>query len=302
VAERDLIARLLAPLATHPAARGLADDAAVWAPPLGRHLVFTHDMMVEGVHFLGTDRPSDIAWKLAAANASDLAAMAATPAGCLLALGLSPAADAPWQQAFVTGLAEALAAFAMPLWGGDTSSSPVLTLGLTAIGHAEPGQALSRSGARPGDTLWLSGTIGDAGLGLAMAKGEMTPVPALLRRHHRPTPRLALGRSLAGRASACMDISDGLLIDAGRLAAASGVALHIALDLLPLSPQARALGLVPLAAATSGDDYELLFTAPPGDVFAATAIGTVQEGAGLHLADHGRPVPLPPRLGWEHMV
>lgn len=302
MAERDLIARLLAPLATHPAARGLADDAAVWAPPLGRHLVFTHDLMVEGVHFLRSDRPADIGWKLAAANASDLAAMAATPAGCLLALALPSHADAQWQQAFVAGLADALATFAMPLWGGDTSTSPTLSLGLTAIGHVEPGQALSRSGAQPGDTLWLSGTIGDAGLGLAMAKGERAAVPWLLRRHHRPTPRLALGQSLAGRATACMDVSDGLLIDAQRLAAASGVALHIALDQLPLSGPARTLGLTPLAAATSGDDYELLFTAPPDMAFDATLIGSVRAGTGLHLSDKGQPVPLPASLGWEHKV
>jgi len=302
MAERDLIARLLAPLATHPAARGLKDDAAVWAPPLGRHLVFSHDMMVEGVHFLRTDHPADLGWKLAASNASDLAAMAARPAGCLLALGLSPRADAQWQQAFVTGLDKALTAFNLALWGGDTSTSPVLTLGMTVVGHTEAGQALSRSGAQPGDTLWLSGTIGDAGLGLAMAKGERPPDPVLLKRHHRPTPRLALGQSLANRATAGMDVSDGLLIDAQRLAAASGVALHIALDTLPLSPHARAKGLAPLAAATSGDDYELLFTAPPQLGFDATPIGTVHPGHGLHLTDHGQPVPLPPSLGWEHKV
>ncbi|WP_439533680.1 thiamine-phosphate kinase [Polymorphobacter sp.] len=302
MAERDLIARLLAPLATHAAARGLADDAAVWAPPLGRDLVFSHDMMVEGVHFLGSDSPADIGWKLVASNASDLAAMAARPAGCLLALGLAPTADAAWQQRFVAGLGQALAAFDLALWGGDTSSSPVVTLGLTVIGHVEPGQAPARSTAQPGDTLWLSGTIGDAGLGLAMAKGELPPDPWLLKRHHRPTPRLALGRSLAGRATAAMDVSDGLLIDATRLAAASQVALHIDLDLIPLSPQARAHALTPLAAATSGDDYELLFTAPPHEQFDATPIGYVAPGTCLHLTAAGRPVPLPAHLGWEHTV
>lgn len=302
MAEQDLIARLLAPLATHPAARGLKDDAAVWAPPLGRHLVFSHDMMVENIHFLPQDAPADIAWKLAATNASDLAAMAARPAGCLLALGLSPAADTAWQQAFITGLSEALTAFALPLWGGDTSTSPTLTLGMTVIGHTEPSQALARSTARPGDTLWLSGTIGDAGLGLAMAKGDISPVPYLLARHHRPTPRLELGQTLATRATAALDVSDGLLIDATRLADASNVALHIHLDRLPLSRPARALGLAPLTAATSGDDYELLFTAPPGETFKATAIGTVHEGQGLHLFNHNQPEPVPARLGWEHEV
>lgn len=292
----------MAPLAHTAPARGLADDAAVWAPPLGRDLVFSHDLMVEGVHFLATDHPADLGWKLAAVNASDLAAMAARPAGCLLALALSPAADAAWQQAFITGLTQALTAFHLPLWGGDTSTSPVLTLGMTVIGQTEPGQALGRNTARPGDTLWLSGTIGDAGLGLAMAKGDLPPDPYLLKRHHRPTPRLALGQSLSQRATACMDVSDGLLIDAQRLAAASSVALHIALDALPLSPQARAHGLLPIAAATSGDDYELLFTAPPGLAFEATPIGTVQHGHGLHLTESGHPMPLPTALGYEHKV
>jgi len=302
MAERDLIARLLAPLAHGPPARGLADDAAVWAPPLGRDLVLSHDLMIENVHFLPEANPADLGWKLAAVNASDLAAMAARPAGCLLALALSPQADDTWQQAFTTGLSQALTAFNLALWGGDTSTSPVLTLGMTVIGHTEPGQAVGRHGARPGDTLWLSGTIGDAGLGLAMAKGTLPANPWLLKRHHRPTPRLTLGQSLATRATACMDVSDGLLIDAQRLAAASGVGLHIALDQLPLSPQARAHGLTPLAAATSGDDYELLFTAPPGLVFDATAIGSVQSGQGLHLTDQRQPVPLPAVLGWEHQV
>jgi thiamine-monophosphate kinase len=302
VAERDLIARLLAPLAASEAARGLKDDAAVWAPPLGRDLVFSHDMMVEGVHFLRQDAPADLGWKLAAVNASDLAAMAARPAGCLLALGLSARADQAWQTAFVTGLSQALGAFGLPLWGGDTSASPVLTLGMTVIGQTEPGMALGRHGAQPGDILWLSGSIGDAGLGLAMARGARTPDPYLLKRHHRPTPRLALGQSLAGRATSCMDVSDGLLIDAQRLAAASGVSLHIALDMLPLSPQARAYGLSPLSAATSGDDYELLFTAPPELHFEATAIGRVEAGNGLRVTEGGEDVLLPARLGWEHEV
>jgi thiamine-monophosphate kinase len=302
VAERDLIARLLAPLADSHAARGLTDDAAVWAPPLGRDLVFSHDMMVEGVHFLGQDAPADLGWKLAAVNASDLAAMAARPAGCLLALGLSPRADSAWQEGFVAGLSQALGAFGLALWGGDTSTSPVLSLGMTIIGQTEPGMALGRNTAQPGDTLWLSGSIGDAGLGLAMARGALAPDPYLLKRHHRPTPRLALGLSLAGRATACMDVSDGLLIDAQRLAAASAVSLHIAFDKLPLSAQARAHGLSPLSAATSGDDYELLFTAPPGLRFEASAIGSVEVGHGVRVTDGGQEIPLPARLGWEHQV
>ncbi len=318
MAERRLIADLLAPLAGSAAARGLADDAAVWTPPLGRDLVFSHDVLAAGVHFLPDDPPGDIAWKLLAVNLSDLAAMAARPCGVLLGLGLSPAEGPDWQAAFTAGLGRALAAFQVPLWGGDTVSGLAqAVLGLTVVGQVRPGLAMGRAGAQPGDGLWISGTIGDAGLGLALAQGALTGDAALakplLARFRRPTPRLALGMALAGQASAGMDVSDGLLIDAERLAAASGVALAIELAALPLSGPARTLAgedlPARLRAATAGDDYELLFTAPAGlDVagLAATTpvtrIGTVTAGAGLSLSHHGQPVPLPARLGWEHAV
>jgi thiamine-monophosphate kinase len=303
--ERDFIARCLAPLATSPAARGLADDAAVWAPPLGRDLVFTHDVLAAGVHFLSDDPPGDVAWKLLAVNLSDLAAMAATPAGVLL--GLAGPQDGEWRSAFVDGLARALDHFGVALWGGDTVSgiaAPVL--GLTAIGWVEPGKALGRAGARPGDALWVSGTIGDAGLGLAVAQGSAPFDKALLNRFRRPTPRLALGAALGGQASAGMDVSDGLLIDAQRLAAASGVALAIDLAAVPLGRPATGRDDL-LARATAGDDYELLFTAPANlDVAAlagktqVTRIGTVLAGEGLMVSLDGVAVALPARLGWEH--
>ena len=303
--ERDFIARCLAPLATSPAARGLADDAAVWAPPLGRDLVFTHDVLAAGVHFLPDDPPGDVAWKLLAVNLSDLAAMAATPAGVLL--GLAGPQDAAWRSAFTAGLARALDHFGVALWGGDTVSglaAPVL--GLTAIGWVEPGKALGRAGAQPGDALWVSGTIGDAGLGLAVATGQAPFDKAMLNRFRRPTPRLALGAALGGSASAGMDVSDGLLIDAQRLAAASGVALAIDLDAVPLGRPAAGLDDL-LARATAGDDYELLFTAPADlDVAAlagktpVTRIGSVVTGTGLMLNFCCAPVALPARLGWEH--
>ncbi len=303
--ERDYIARCLAPLATSPAARGLCDDAAVWQPPLGRALVFTHDVLAAGVHFLPDDPPADVAWKLLAVNLSDLAAMAATPAGVLL--GLAGPADAGWRAGFAEGLGRALAQFGVALWGGDTVSglaAPVL--GLTAIGWVEPGRALGRAGARPGDALWVSGSIGDAGLGLAVAQGRAPFDKALLNRFRRPTPRLALGAALGGVASAGLDVSDGLLIDAQRLAAASGVMLAIDLAAVPLGRPAAGLDDL-LARVTAGDDYELLFTAPADvDVVAlagktpVTRIGTVAAGTGLSLSLRDAPVALPARLGWEH--
>lgn len=309
--ERDFIKTQLAPLATTPAARGLVDDAAVWTPPLGRDLVFTHDVLAAGIHYLPADPPADVAWKLLAVNLSDLAAMGAAPAGVLLGLGLSAAEDEGWRAAFTAGLGRALAHFGVALWGGDTVSGlAAAVLGLTAIGHVEPGCALGRQGACAGDDVWVSGTIGDAGLGLAIARGEAQPDKFLLNRFRRPTPRLILGRALCGAASACMDVSDGLLIDADRLARASGVALQIDVGMIPLSPTARDRGADPVACAVAGDDYELLFTAPANrasDVAALaeatrtplTRIGRVAAGLGV-IAHRGDIDVTPARLGWEH--
>lgn len=286
-------------LATHPAARGLADDAAV----LG-DLVLTHDMIVEGVHFLSTDPPGDVAWKLLAVNLSDLAAKGAEPVGCLM--GYSLAGDDAWDAAFLAGFGAALATFAMPLLGGDTVSVRPGTpraLGLTAIGRAAAG-APARGGARPGDTLWVTGTIGAAGIGLARAMAGAAADDPCVTAYRRPVPRLAEGGRLAPLATAMMDVSDGLLIDAGRMAEASGVAIAIALDAVPVTPAAPPGLDSILAAVTAGDDYELLFTLPTGvappDTVAATRIGTVSEGSGLSLAHARNPVPLPARLGYVH--
>ncbi len=310
MAERDFIAQRLAPLATSAAARGLADDAAVWTPPLGRDLVFTHDVLACGVHYVPGDPPSDIAWKLLAVNLSDLAAMGAAPCGVLLGLGLSAAEDDDWRAAFSAGLGRALVHFGVALWGGDTVTGlAAAVLGLTAVGSVEPETALSRSGAKVGDDLWVSGSIGDAGLGLAIALGHAPQDAALLKRFRRPEPRLALGRALIGTASAAMDVSDGLLIDADRLAQASGVALAIDLGAVPVSDAAAARCPTlaeRIALTTAGDDYELLFTAPPGVDVAAlsgrtpvTRIGAVTAGRGVRLANQGVDV-TPARLGWEH--
>lgn len=313
--ERALIEQLLAPLATSTAARGLADDAAVWTPPLGRDLVFTHDSIAAGIHYLPGDPPSDVAWKLLAVNLSDLAAMGARPCGVLMGLGLSPAEGDDWLAAFTAGLGRALTHFGVALWGGDTIAGlGRAVLGLTAIGQVEPGRALSRSGARVGDELWVSGTIGDAGLGLAAARGDAAHDQWLLNRYRRPHPRLVLGQALAGIASACMDVSDGLLIDAERLAAASGVGLAIDLAAIPLSAAAKPLTINDadrIALATAGDDYELLFTAPAAraadiaDAAAAsrtpvTRIGEVGAGSGLAIAGEAGVLLSPARLGWEH--
>ncbi len=312
--ERALIERLLAPLAAHPAARGLMSDTAVLAPPIGRDLVFTHDVLAAGVHYLPGDPPSDIAWKLLAVNLSDLAATGARPVGVLMGLGLSDAENDGWLEAFGGGLKRVLELWDVALLGGDTVRGlDRAVLGLTAIGQVEAGKALSRTGARAGDGLWVTGTIGDAGLGLTIARGEAQPDKALLNRYRRPEPRLAFGQGLVGLASAALDVSDGLLIDAERLARASGVGVRIELGAVPLSDAAAArTGRNDedlLARATAGDDYELLFAAPASAELEAlavrcklrlTRVGEVVEGGGLEVRGLGGGRVTPARLGYEH--
>ncbi|HWL46468.1 MAG TPA: thiamine-phosphate kinase [Sphingomonadaceae bacterium] len=304
----------LRPLATDPAARGLADDAAVLPAPLGRDLVLTHDMLIEGVHFLPGDPPGDVAWKLLAVNLSDLAAKGARPLGVLMGCGLG--AENAWDDAFVAGLARALDHFGVALLGGDTVAMPAgapRALGLTALGEAAPGLAPPRSGARAGDRLWVSGTIGDAGLGLAIARGARAGPRRLLKAYRLPMPRLAAGRALAPHVHAMADVSDGLLLDTSRIAQASGLAVAIDLDAVPLSAEAVAAAggdrAARLAAATAGDDYELLFAAPEAASAALlalklrpglTPIGRFAPGAGLQVHDAAGTVPLPARLGFEH--
>jgi thiamine-monophosphate kinase len=307
--ERDFISSLRR-LAADPAARGLADDAAV-LDHRGASLVLTHDMIVEGVHFLAGDPPEDVAWKAVAVNLSDLAAKGATPLGLLM--GYSLAGDPAWDDAFVAGLGRVLAHFEIGLLGGDTvSAAPggARCIGVTAIGTASA-PVVSRSGARPGDSLWVSGTIGDAGAGLRIARGTLSGSLRLVERYRRPQPRLAAGAALAPLAHAMMDISDGLLIDAGRMAEASGLAVTIDLGLIPLSDAlVAATGedrAARLDAATAGDDYELLFAAPAtfapsllaGDP-PLTRVGRFEAGSGLTLHDGPETVPLPARLGFEH--
>lgn len=295
-------------LATHPGARELRDDAAVLPAPLGRDLVLTHDMIVEGVHFLPGDPPGDVAWKLLAVNLSDLAAKAAEPLGVLLGYGLTGAPE--WDAAFIAGLGRALSHFGVPLLGGDTVAQPggnARVLGLTAIGQTPPGGAPDRRGAKAGDLLFVTGPIGDAGLGLRIARGEIEGPRRLLKAFRLPAPRLAEGRMLGPIAHAMADVSDGLLIDAQRIADASGLAVMIDLDRLPLSAEARGFGEdrpARLAAATAGDDYQLLCAVPPEACGAASAIavaiGRFDSGTGLHIRDRDGAVPLPPALGYQH--
>lgn len=305
--ERRLIDALRS-LARHPAARGLADDAAVLPAPLGRDLVLTHDMLVEGVHYLPGDPPGDVAWKLLAVNLSDLAAKGAEPLGVLMGFGLTGAGD--WDAAFVEGLGRALDHFGVPLLGGDTVAQPTgdaRVLGLTAIGQVPPGGAPDRRGARDGDLLVLTGPVGDAGLGLRIALGEIEGPRRLLKAYRLPMPRLAEGRALAPFAHAMADVSDGLLIDAARIAEASGLAVTIDLDAVPLSDEARGFGedrAARLAGATAGDDYQLIAAIPPTALDAVSShvvvIGRFTEGAGLTIADASGAVPLPATLGFEH--
>jgi len=327
-------AEFLAALRTlplHLGALGLADDTARLDD-----LVLTTDTIVEGVHYLPSDSPADIAWKLVAVNLSDLAAKGATPEGVLLnyplipentpakagaqlrddemgtprtatpAFPTGPRPPPGWDGVFVAGLSEALTTLACPLLGGDTVSLPAgapRVITLTAIGRAAAPP--SRTGAQAGDALYVTDTIGDAGAGLRIARGE-TGSAALLNAYRRPQPKLAEGRALAPHVHAMMDVSDGLLIDAARMAEASGLALTIDLAAVPLSPAYRAFAgddrPARLAAATAGDDYQLLFAAPADLILPvpATRVGTFAAGAGLSLVDGETPLDLPESLGFIH--
>lgn len=291
--EAEFIAALRR-LPLHPAARGLNDDTALLDAGA---LVVTTDTLVEGVHFLATDPAQDVAWKLVATNLSDLAAKGAVPEGILLNY---PLGDDAWDRAFLDGLADILTAHDTRLIGGDTVTLPpgaprILTV--TAFGS--DAAAPARAGAKPGDALYVTGTIGDAGAGLAIALGKHGPAE-LLAAYRRPQPRLADGRRLARHVHAMMDVSDGLLIDAARLALASGLAVAIDLAAVPLSDAYRMVSGDRVAAATAGDDYQLLFAAPEDFATDATRIGAFFTGSGLVLHDAGTPVPLPPSLGYEH--
>ena len=304
--EFDRIARHFRPLAG-PGALGLVDDAAVFAPPPGRELVMTADAMVEGVHFIPGTAPGLVARKLLRVNLSDVAAMGAAPLGYLVTISVPRALGEDWFAGFAAGGAWPPALGARGRLGGDTTETPgPLTLSLTAVGHVASGAAILRSGARSGDDLWVTGTIGDGVLGLHAARGEVADPDGYLRsRYDLPTPRLGL--PLAGWARAAMDVSDGLFQDLGHICRASGVAAVVESARIPLSPQAEAAGPEWRETAwVGGDDYELLLAAPPGlappSGMDATLIGHFQPGEGVVvLSADGEALPLAER-GWSHFA
>jgi len=308
VRESDVIDRLRA-FATDPAARGLLDDAA-----LLDGLVITHDSIAEGVHFLSRDPPASVGWKLVTVNLSDLAAKGAVPAGALLSLTI--AGDGEWEDEFLTGVEAACESYRLPLIGGDTIALPdnaPRVLGLTAIGRSS-GATPARSGGTAGDALWLIGTVGDSAAGLAQLRDDPKAVGPLVDVYRRPVPLLVAGQALAPHAAAMMDVSDGVLLDALRLAQASGCAVEIELSTLPLSAAfvaARGAGReARLFAATGGDDYALL-AALPAELDASTLslpsgttmahIGVLATGRPeLRLTSDGMTIDLPETMGHEH--
>lgn len=316
--EFSLIARHFRPLAG-PGALDLTDDAAVLAPPPGRELVLAADAMVAGVHFLPDDPPETIGRKLLRTNLSDLAAMGATPLGYLMTVALPRGLPEGWLAAYAGGLADDQREFGIVLLGGDTVSTPgPVSLSLTILGHVAPGAALRRDGARPGDEIWVSGSIGDGTLGLGVLQGHF-PADAggfLADRYRLPRPRLGLGLALAGLARAAMDVSDGLVQDLGHLCRAGGCGAVLRAAQVPLSAEARALlRAEPALLArilTGGDDYELLFAAAPEDAggvraraaacgVAVSRIGHFVPGEAVVTVRDGAGAPLDPgQGGWSH--
>jgi thiamine-monophosphate kinase len=292
--EFERIRRFFAPLAG-PGGLGLVDDAAIVDCSPGRRLVVTADAIVAGVHYLPQDPPELVARKLLRVNLSDLAAMGARPLHYVLTTVLPPELGPEWLARFAEGLGEDQRRYGIDLLGGDSVGSPgPAVLSLTAIGEVAAGQEIRRSGAQPGDIVWVSGTIGDASLGLDLLRGaypDLAPEHRdyLVRRFRLPEPRTELGPRLSGMARAMIDVSDGLLADLAHICEASRVAAIVELDLLPLSPAARAIvddnpGIRARLAA-AGDDYELLFAAPAD---AAETIATLSLRLGVPVSRIGR--------------
>ncbi len=313
--EFDLIAKYLVPLAAQePGADGLTNDAAALRLDPGKSLVVTTDTMVEGVHYLPSDPAALVARKLLRVNLSDLNAMGAEARGYLLNLTLSKDWKEAWVADFAQGLAEDQEIYGVCLYGGDTTSTPgPTTLSLTALGCLPEGEELRRGTAKAGDLVCVSGTIGDGALGLLVARGALTgPHSESLRQSYRlPEPPMELGPKLRGLASAALDISDGLLADLGHIASQSGLAARVRSPDLPLSRAvAEALAQDPellKLVLTGGDDYQLLFTLPPGRlpellerVEDVTVIGQMSEGQGVTAVDqHKRPIEIE-NAGWTH--
>jgi thiamine-monophosphate kinase len=319
--EFERIARFFAPLAG-PGALNLTDDVALIDGPAGEQYVLTTDTIIEGVDYFPDDPPFQVAQKLLRVNLSDLAAKGASPFGYLLTTALPQTRGEAWLGEFAKGLAADQKEFGVMLLGGDSSFTPgPPTLSATLIGRIAAGQAILRGGAKQGDIVYVSGTLGDAALGLALRKGEpgasLTDDQRnyLIDRYRLPQPRVALGQKLVGIASAMIDISDGFLADLGHLCAASKLSASIPAHKLPLSPAARAaIASNPdfkTAVIAGGDDYELLFTAAPErawDVGAAMrdagtmvmALGSMAQGEGAAvLGPDGQPVTVE-KAGYAH--
>ena len=278
VAEFDLIERIRRRVATRDdVLLGIGDDAALLQPPAGMQLVVAMDTLNSGVHFPPDTAPADIGWKALAVNLSDLAAMGALPAWCTLSLSL-PEANGEFVDGFLDGFLALASQHDLALVGGDTTRGP-LSICVAVHGFIEPGQALRRDGARAGDDLWVSGTLGDAAAALSYWQSGGAIDPTLRMRLDRPTPRVSLGHVLRGIATSCIDVSDGLLADLGHVCKASGVGALVDVDALPASPTLRSgfdAEARRLLQATGGDDYELCFTAP------ATSREAVIEAASTH--------------------
>ncbi|MBR0739381.1 thiamine-phosphate kinase [Bradyrhizobium liaoningense] len=304
-AEDSLIARYFRPLATDPGAFGLVDDAAILSSS-GEDIVVTTDAVVEGVHYLAADPPDTIARKALRVNLSDLAAKGAVPAGFVLTLALRSREDA-WLRPFADALGEDARCFGCPLLGGDTVSTPgPQMISITAFGRVPRGRMVGRTGARPGDLILVTGTIGDAALGLDVLTGGAVAAALasdsaardfLVSRYRVPQPRNALAQAVSDHANAAMDVSDGLAGDLTKLCAASGVSATVGVATMPLSAAAAGLiarkvvGVETLLAG--GDDYEVLCTVPPEQsevlIAAGQAAGLAVTAIGTIVAGHERP-------------
>jgi thiamine-monophosphate kinase len=314
------IARFFAPLAA-PGGLRLLDDVGLIPGPEGEEYVLKTDAIVEGVHFRSDDPPAQIAQKLLRVNLSDLAAKGAVPVGYLLVTCLPSACGEVWLAEFAKGLASDQKRFGFKLYGGDSTATPgPAALSVAAFGKVKRGRAILRSGAKPGDLVYVSGTLGDAALGLAALKGELAALdPAarefLISRYRLPEPRLQLGRALCGLVHAAADISDGVVADLGHLCTASKLGATIEARLLPLSKPARAaVAFEPeriVAALCFGDDYELVLAVPPKSEKRVTAVakklkihltrvGRFEKGSGVRVLDAaGKPATLP-QAGYRH--
>ena len=309
--EFDLISRIRERVASRDdVVLGIGDDAALLLPPAGMQLVVAMDTLNEGVHFPAGTAPSAIGWKALAVNLSDLAAMGATPAWCTLSLSL-PEPHVGFVDGFLDGFLQLAQQHDVALIGGDTTRGP-LSVCVTAHGFVAPGQALCRDGARVGDEVWVSGTLGDAAAALLQWQSGGAVDAELRDRLDRPTPRLVLGRALRDIASACIDVSDGLLADLAHVCKASGVGAEVDAAALPASdalligfdrPQRRAM------QTAGGDDYELCFTAPPSCAAKLaslqaetrlTRIGRITAGQTVQAHDAADAGWQPAATGYQH--